>query len=1197
MAAEMEDGLAHQLDHFSELLEVTTLIKTIESICHDDILLEAAEERFIVILNKYQEQPHLLDPNLESLVQKLQNIVRDSSNPAKVIRQAFKYLYLITKVRGPKYVVRLFAHEVADVEPVLGMLSQQNPQDHETWETRYVLLLWLSIVCMIPFDMARFDGLHKEEAVGVVERRRPVVERILETAKAYLAVPDKSRDSAALVISKFVTRPDVKKERLPEYLDWSLFNMEKATEETLHGMLLLTGILTTLALLFKHGKREDLIPFASTVLKQIGACQINSTKNTLLRKLTIKLIQRLGLTFLRPRVANWRYQRGSRSLTHNLANPFTKEQNEGLLNNQGSSIDEEEEYDVPEELEEVIEKLLAGLKDKDTVVRWSAAKGVGRITGRLPQELADQIVENVLELFSFRESDSGWHGGCLALAELGRRGLLLPHRLPEVVPAVIKALSYDELRGYTSVGSHVRDGACYVCWSFARAYDPKEIQPHVCEIARALVTAALFDREVNCRRAASAAFQENVGRQGSFPHGIDILTLADYYAVGNRTNTYLSVSVSIAQFVEYTRALIDNLCDVRLQHWDCNIRELASQALHNLTPTDPEYMAKTVLPKMLSKTSSIDLNTGHGNILGCAEVVYALRLWAEENTKLLTEIIDDESLDALKHIVPKLTAEKRFRGLGGEFMRRAVCHLIQKLSMSKLSCHDQIIEIFQSTIDDNLSHTEPEIQEGAVRALSAVCQQSYVRADGTAIEGIQDKIITKYVEQLKSPSEFSRVGFSQALGSLPKFMLKSRLKVVFEGLISATQVANDPGKFAESRRDALKALARIACTVGLSRTGDEREVVTESGLRVLYEAFFVALSDYTIDSRGDVGAWVREASMTGLETLTCFVVKTDPSLLTPHICWRVMECLTQQASEKIDRTRAHAGEIFLRLLYMDSPPVPHIPHFKELLEIFPRSNCLEMNWRAPGDCFPRLTKLLALPSYRRSVLLGLTVSVGGLTESLVRHSHYSLLAFIRTINNSEKDLNAFAETILEIYETNQKNDRVIVPLFKMLDMLFSNGCFELFAGDENHPFPQNLLMLTKKEIFKLGDAKKLITSVSVFCGLLQFPGVTRSKSFQQLSLFLCHKYPQVRKTTADQLYSAVLTYDDILPAERLDEVLALLSETSWDAKIEELRVTRNKLCDMIGIPHPVLKSSATKSVVNRKADELESYKDLVTRDY
>lgn len=46
-----------------------------------------------------------------------------------------------------------------------------------------------------------------------------------------------------------------------------------------------------------------------------------------------------------------------------------------------------EEVDVPEELEDIVEALLCGLRDRDTVVRWSAAKGIGRITERLPQEL------------------------------------------------------------------------------------------------------------------------------------------------------------------------------------------------------------------------------------------------------------------------------------------------------------------------------------------------------------------------------------------------------------------------------------------------------------------------------------------------------------------------------------------------------------------------------------------------------------------------------------------------------------------------------------------------------------------------------------------------------------------------------------------------------------------------------------------
>ena len=136
---------------------------------------------------------------------------------------------------------------------------------------------------------------------------------------------------------------------------------------------------------------------------------------------------------------------------------------------------EEDDQDIPECLDDIVGILLLGLQDKDTIVRWSAAKGLGRIANRLSSEMAQEIISNVMDMFQqdvletqdgnqdlSNVSNSTWHGACLALAELARRGLLLPEQLPTVIPWIRKSLTFDQRKGTYSVGSHVRDSACYV---------------------------------------------------------------------------------------------------------------------------------------------------------------------------------------------------------------------------------------------------------------------------------------------------------------------------------------------------------------------------------------------------------------------------------------------------------------------------------------------------------------------------------------------------------------------------------------------------------------------------------------------------------------------------------------------------------------------------------------------------------------
>lgn len=63
-------------------------------------------------------------------------------------------------------------------------------------------------------------------------------------------------------------------------------------------------------------------------------------------------------------------------------------------------------------------------------------------------------------------------------------------------------------------------------------------------------------------------------------------------------------------------------------------------------------------------------------------------------------------------------------------------------------------------------------------------------------------------------------------------------------------------KWAEARRDAVIGLTEVCQTQGILGSIDKY-------IGDIVSALLDCLSEYTIDMRGDVGAWVREASMSG----------------------------------------------------------------------------------------------------------------------------------------------------------------------------------------------------------------------------------------------------------------------------------------------------------------------------------------------
>ncbi|KAI0670789.1 TBCD protein [Trametes maxima] len=1108
--------------------------------------------KLTLIFDKYQEQPYLLDPFLERLfapvVETLKmHTKRFVSRSSTVVAQQKLYrlselLYHFIKFRGYKTITRFFPHEIADLDVVLDYISAPNSPVHDPlqWPLRYSVLLWLSLVCMIPFDLDQFDEVgHSGETAS----------RIETAAKSFIGRAGVDREGAALLLSRLYMRKDMAA-RLPDFLAYVT-----TTLDGLSDPILAIGVVRVLCEVTKLGAADQVQTYKESLLHVAEMLDHNQALmgNTIIRKLRTKLIERVVIRMLPAQTRRLRAK--GRTLA---ADGST-----------GMDDAPEDDIDVPAEVEEVLEELFKSLRDKDTIVRYSAAKGVARVCERLPADFADQVLDQVLQLFSIHSiavasiydmpsvAESTWHGACLSCAEMARRGLIPDERLPELIGWLSKALYFDIRKGAHSIGSNVRDATSYVLWSLARAQSVDALKPHAHNLARHLATVSLFDREVHIRRAASAAFQEYVGRTSLFPHGIDVLRKTDFYAIGVRRNAFLVAAPEVAEHEEYRPFLIEHLLSVTLRHWDSAMRQIGAQSLRAICQLDLDRLGPDVASRAAKFLAVHDTGDIHGALLALTELAAAFR--SAQNPEYLE--FERRKVFSSLSTVPLSTIQSPRQ----ELIAEAACRFIAaSISLPETQQAHSTVAHWRQVVDSGLKSKSITVQEAAAAALAAVSRL----VDCSAV-------VHRLIGEFESGTAPMQQSLARVLGTLDYQAHPHGVEKAVGCLLRMVdRKAGSPN--VEARRNAFlsmpQILGNVSTRLSLSLSAD---VVSQ-----MTDALLDGLADYTSDERGDVGSWVRIACVKGLasfiETLfaRAAAIPNFHDYFPPVKFHDAIGGILKQGVERLDNVRHQAGESFVGVLLLPPPAVEkaflwHIQGEAKMKELF-LSDKESISWSDGGMLFPKAVQLLEIERYRGSLLAGIVLSTSTKTDSTQRPVasalvEYALRLPIITDALDHYDQRGLARDLLAQAQKNTSSNNVVIPVLQTFNVLLEAAVFESLPRDvEGLQVLRSLLSLVTRNVSRLKNPQRINGSMRCLINLLPLTEL-QGECISQIPSFLSHQYPRVRADTAEYLYLVLTSKDTGMETDDVEEILL---ETEWSSKdVTALENIAKRCADLLAKAH------------------------------
>lgn len=728
--------------------------------------------------------------------------------------------------------------------------------------------------------------------------------------------------------------------------DWCLHTFTPDTAPTATAsttLFLKTAVLRALAGILAQGDRDVVAPLAPAVFAlttKLEASDGDEWNSANVRRLSMKIYRWVAVLSLAPEGSN-------------------NDDDDDITNNSDDTT-----------VEDIIERLLSCLGDKDTAVRFGASKSLAVISRKLAADLAGDVLEAVMgiydeDVFYQHNSSSGgkrqkmlsavtaekWHGATLTLATfLRQRAVRSTSVLERVARCIVDALRFEQRRATFAVGGNVRDAACYAAWSLARSYSTAELlavgpidgHANVQQLlATELAVAGCLDPLGNIRRAASAAMQELIGRHPNMIiEGIRVVQVVDYNAVALRRRSVITVAGEVARLAEgYWSAIVAGV----IEGWrgvgssDLDGRKLSGQGLGELVvlslPDDTEDArngrARRVVSALIHRIRTegkSDIEIWHGGTWALSEVLDGLSALTS-TSPLLTSA---ETTPLLENIFEKLGGREFLNPiLRPELTAESAARLVSALSSSSLLLVQQdgipikTLRLWTAIVEASLGRNDDSGLEQAVPAA-----KSFFRI---LSEKNRQRIIDSWCQRAATGR---KRGYVLALGQVLDFIYhtdESLKTTVIKTLIAA---AERPGEI-ELRVAGVRALGSGV----ISKEGLQDQTIARVVLK--------ALDDYDVDSRGDVGSWARaEGIKIVFENWGGEGLKGD---VNGDIEWEVVNRIARLSVERLDRVRTRACEALLKISasWEEKELEVYIDRYTPSLTIWPpvANSQLVQNWR------------------------------------------------------------------------------------------------------------------------------------------------------------------------------------------------------------------------------------------------------------